>query len=248
MSQIVKEGFAQFSKRQQGGPLLENNDLKREQEDLKALHDVMEKRFARKYKLFYDNLDLIIKHQDEIIATPRYANIDAHYLISGGGCWVGSLATARQLVFAGSVFTFNLKLGTVLKAWKTEPFRCQCECGETAFVRSFAGSPLSGSCNSRAYCPKCKKLLPQVRDCSFGNYFWYLQDKMCEDIEMVVNDLTSRWSHAQEKFQQEIAKRKLRNSSAAIMFRGSEEFCSLETMLQELRLKDFNGSTKQKEA
>jgi hypothetical protein len=114
MSQIVREGFAQFCKRQKAGLLLIGEIQKQEKKDQEALLDVQEKRFERKYNLFYENLDLIMRHKDEIIATPRYANIDAHYLLEGGGCYVGRLCTSRQINIAGTLITFNLKLGTLL--------------------------------------------------------------------------------------------------------------------------------------
>lgn len=101
MSQIVREGFAQFCKRQKAGLLIVGEIQKQEKKDQEALLDVQEKRLERKYNLFYENLDLIMRHKDESIATPRYANIDAHYLLEGGGCYVGRLCTSRQINIAG---------------------------------------------------------------------------------------------------------------------------------------------------
>ena len=57
MSQIVREGFAQFCKRQKAGLLLIGEIQKQEKKDQEALLDVQEKRFERKYNLFYENLD-----------------------------------------------------------------------------------------------------------------------------------------------------------------------------------------------
>ena len=66
MSQIVREGFAQFCKRQKAGLLLVGEIQKQEKKDQEALLDVQEKRFERKYNLFYENLDLIMRHKDAI--------------------------------------------------------------------------------------------------------------------------------------------------------------------------------------
>ena len=85
MSEVVRESFVNFCKRQQAGLLVVGEIRKQEQKDKEALLDAQEKRFERKYNLFYENLDLIMRHKDEIIETPRYANIDAHHLQSQVG-------------------------------------------------------------------------------------------------------------------------------------------------------------------
>ena len=145
-----RETFVNFCNRQKADLKLISDQMgveKREQENLREL---MVKRSKRKSKLFYENLDLILRHRDEICATARYANIDAHYLIQGGGLYVGPLATARQFNFSGTLLNITLKLSTLLEIWNSEQFQIKCKCGDTAVIRSFSGSPLSGSSRATA--------------------------------------------------------------------------------------------------
>ena len=243
MSQIVREGFAQFCKRQKAGLLLIGEIQKQEKKDQEALLDVQEKRFERKYNLFYENLDLIMRHKDEIIATPRYANIDAHYLLEGGGCYVGRLSTARQINIAGTLITFNLKLGTLLKIWETGQFRVACRCGETAVIRRFVGSPLSGGSNASAICPKCKAEI-HVKNRSFGKYHFFAAGKLNEDIEMVVKNLIAKWTVAEVEYQKKVAEGNWLDPKIASDFKGDGEVCNIETLLQEFWQKELEEAIK----
>lgn len=89
MSQVVREGFAQFCKRQQEGISLATDAINQEESEQKLYFEWLEKRLDRKRKLLFDNLDLIMRHRDEIMKTPRYAQIDMHYALRGGGGLAG---------------------------------------------------------------------------------------------------------------------------------------------------------------
>ena len=243
MSGTIRESFVNFCKRQQAGLLLVGEIQKQEQKDQEALLDAQEKRFERKYNLFYENLDLIMRHKDEIIATPRYANIDAHYLLEGGGCYVGRLATSRQINIAGTLITFNLKLGTLLKIWETGQFRIACRCGNTAVIRRFVGTPLSGGSVASAICPKCKAEI-HVKHRSFGKYYFFAAEKLNEDIEMVVKNLIAKWTIAETEQQKKVAEGNWRDPKIASDLAGDGEICNLETLLQELWQKELEEATK----
>ena len=247
MSEVVRESFVNFCKRQQAGLLLVGEIQKQEQKDQEALLDAQEKRFKRRYDLFYENLDLIMRHKDEIIATPRYANIDAHYLLEGGGCYVGRLATSRQINIAGTLITFNLKLGTLLKIWETGQFRIACRCGDTAVIRHYVGSPLSGGSSATAICPKCKAKI-HVKNRSFGKYHFYVAGKLNEDIEMVVKNLIAKWTVAEVEYQKKVTEGNWRDPKIANELHGDGEICNLETMLQELMRGELGETTKATEA
>lgn len=242
MPEIIRESYADFCRRQQAGLLIVGDHQQKERDDQEALRDIHEKRFERKYNLFYENLGLIIKYKNEILATPRYANIDAHYLLEGGGLYVGNLHTVRQVNIAGTLITFNLKLGTLLKIWETDQFRVACGCGETAVIRHYVGSPLSGMSSATAICPKCKKEI-HVKHRSFGKYHFYLAGKLNEDIEMVVKNLIAKWTVAEAEHQKKVVEGKWLEPRIAQEFRGDGEICSLETMLQELRMKEFKEAS-----
>ena len=70
MAKHENKSFAEFCARQKAGLLLISEAEQQENDYQKALKEAQEKRFERKYQLFYDNLDLILCHRDEILATP----------------------------------------------------------------------------------------------------------------------------------------------------------------------------------
>ena len=78
MSKVIREGFAQFSKRQQEGVSLVTDAINQEDSEQKVYSEWLEKRQDRKRKLLYQELDLILRHKSEVLATPRYADIDVH--------------------------------------------------------------------------------------------------------------------------------------------------------------------------
>ena len=234
-----RESALDFFKRQSTGLKLISDEMEQEKKEQEELGEIRKKSIERKKKLFYDNLDLILRHKDEILTTPQYANIDVHYAVKGGGLYVGPLQTSTQFNIAGSVVTVNLRLATLLRIWETDQFRVDCECGSTAFIRSFTGSPLSGSSQATAFCSECKKET-HVRNRSFGKYYWFLQTKLSEDVETVARDFISKWILAEMVCEKKAAEGKTKDPKPGDEFRGDKQYCNLETMIQELKLKEFD--------
>ncbi|MBR5412174.1 MAG: hypothetical protein IK114_03900 [Fibrobacter sp.] len=238
-----RETFADFCKRQAEGLKLISDEMEQDDRELEELGKLREKRIERKKKLFYDNLDLILRHKDEILATPRYANIDAHYLLKGGGLYVGHLNMARQFNIAGNVVIINLRLASLFKIWGSDQFRVECECGTTTFIRGFAGSPLSGSSQASAICPKCKKIV-RVDNRSFGAYCGIVNAAYAEDIEKFAKALMTKWTLAEVEYEKKIVQGKsARWFTVGDAFKDDGEICELETMINELKLKEFEAST-----
>ena len=242
-----RETFVNFCNRQKADLKLISDQMgveKREQENLREL---MVKRSKRKSKLFYENLDLILRHRDEICATARYANIDAHYLIQGGGLYVGPLATARQFNFSGTLLNINLKLSTLLEIWNSEQFQIKCKCGDTAVIRSFSGSPLSGSSRATAICPNCKKEC-SVGNRSFGAYYGLMIKKIESDIEKVAKNIVAKWNLAEVTYDKKVVGGKAAKwSGIGSEFCGDGEICDLENMINELKMKEFETPIGEKE-
>ena len=233
------ESFVSMCKRQAAGLKLISDEKEKERKEQEELHELQEKRFERKKKLLFDNLDLIMRHRDEILATPRYANIDAHYAIKGGGLYVGPLHTSRAFNIAGSIVRVGLRLATLLHIWETDQFRVDCKCGSTALIRSFSGSPLSGSSRATAYCPECKQET-HVSNRSFGNYFWYLQKNLSEDVETVARHVIAKWTLAEAEHEKKVTEGKYNDPRPGDDFHGDGTPCNLETMINELKLKEFD--------
>ena len=245
-SDIHPEPFASMCKRQAASLKLISDDMEQERRDQEELAKLQEKRFERKKKLLRDNLDLILRHREEILATPRYRNIDVHYAIEGGGCYIGPLLTARQLNFAGTLVNINFKLGKLLEVWDTNQFKVECKCGGTAVVCNFSGSPLSGVSVATAFCPKCKEEIHGIRNRRFGDYYGPMRVKFDECIEMVAKDFVAKWTLAEAEYAKKVAEGKsTRWSRAESGFHGDGKSCDLETMINELKLGAFEGQTYQ---
>lgn len=234
-----RESAPDFFKRQSTGLKLISDEMEQEKKEQEELGEIRKRSIERKKKLFYDNLNLILRHKDEILTTPQYANIDVHYAVKGGGLYVGPLQTSTQFNIAGSVVTVNLRLATLLRIWETDQFRVDCECGSTAFIRSFTGSPLSGSSQATAFCPECKKET-HVRNRNFGKYYWFLQTKLSEDVETVARDFIGKWTLAEMEYEKVAAEGKTKDPRPGSEFYGDRQYCNLETMIQELKLKEFD--------
>ena len=201
------ESAQEFFKRQAAGLKLISDEMEQESREQEEMRKLQEKSLERKKKLLFDNLDLIMRHRDEILATPRYANIDAHYAIKGGGLYVGPLQTSRAFNIAGSIVRVGLRLATLLRVWETDQFKVECKCGGTAVIRSFTGSPLSGGSQATAVCPKCKKEI-HVKNRSFGGYYGLLRIKFDRDIEMVARNIAAKWTLAEANYNKEVAEGK----------------------------------------
>lgn len=236
------ESFVSMCKRQAAGLKLISDEMEKERKEQEELHELQEKRFERKKKLLFDNLDLIMRHRDEILATPRYANIDIHYAIKGGGLYVGPLHTSRAFNIAGSIVRVGLRLATLLRIWETDQFKVECKCGSTAVIRSFTGSPLSGSSRATAYCPECKQEI-RVKNRSFGQYFWFLQTSLSEDVETVAKSIIAKWTLAEAEYEKKVEKGNYKDPRPGAEFHGDGKYCDLETMINELKMKEFDFST-----
>jgi hypothetical protein len=236
------ESALEFFKRQATGLKLISDEMEQESKEQEELRKLQEKSLERKKKLLFDNLDLIMRHRDEILATPRYANIDAHYAIKGGGLYVGPLSTSKAFNIAGSIVRVNLRLATLLRIWETDQFRVGCKCGGTALIRSFTGSPLSGSSRATAYCPECKQEA-HVANRSFGGYFWYLQTKLNEETEKVAKAIITKWTLAETEYEKKVEKGNYKDPRPGAEFHGDSEYCDLETMINNLKMKEIDFST-----
>ena len=235
-----KESFTAMCKREATDLKLVSGEMKQEEKEQQEMRELQKKRFERKKKLLFDNLDLIMRHREEILATPRYANIDAHYAIKGGGLYIGQVTTLRRPSFAGTTLDIGLKLGTLLRIWDTDQFKVECRCGGTAVIRSFSGSPLSGASQATAYCPQCKKEI-RIGNRSFGKYYGIVKSDYDEDIEKFAKEFIAKWNLAEVEYEKKLAQGcSARWSRVGEWLRGDGEFCNLETMINELKMKEFS--------
>ena len=83
MAVKIQEGFALFSKRMDAKVYIESDDEAIDNMESQRILEIKKERDERKRKLLFDNLDLIMRHRDEILKTPRYARVDAHYALRG---------------------------------------------------------------------------------------------------------------------------------------------------------------------
>lgn len=236
---IQPKSFATMCKRQAAGLMLTSDDMQQNAKELEEIEKLQEKRYERKKKLLFDNLDLILRHKDEILATPRYANIDVHYAIKGGGCYIGPISTSRHLYFAGSPLDIGFKLSTLLEIWDTDQFKIECKCGGTAVIHYFSGSPLSGGSVATAVCSKCKEQIHGIRSRRFGNYMRIILDKRNEETEKVMKSIIAKWAQAEAEYQKKVAEGICSNPSLGNELSGEGASCNLETMINELKLKEF---------
>ena len=242
MAEILRETFADFCKRQRENILLDTDEKKRENNFQEKLKEIHIKRYAHKRDLFIENLGLIMKHRDEIINTPRYAGIDAHYMIEGGGAYIGPCRTQRQINVEGTLVTFNLKLSSLLKIWGTEQFRVKCDCGNMGVITYFAGSPLSGCSVASGICPYCGKDFHNIRGRNFLRYAGIVQNALANDCQIVTRSLIQKYTEAEIECDKKNREGNWKNPMPMNFFHGDGEICSLETMIQELKLSDFKKS------
>jgi len=239
--EIHPGSFASLYKRHNAGLTLVSHDMEQEKREQEELAKIYETRSERKKKLLFDNLDLIFRHKDEILETPRYANIDVHYAIKAGGCYIGPISTSKHYHFAGTLVNINLKLGTLLELWENEQFKISCKCGGTAVIHYFSGSPLSGASIAAAICPKCKEIIHNIRNRGFGNYTGLLLTKLYANTEKVAKSITAKWKLAESEYGKKVAERKAPIwYGMGAEFHGDGESCNLETMINELKLKEFD--------
>lgn len=234
-----RESFVDFCKREAAGLRLESDEMEQENREQEELNALQKRCSERKCALLYNNLDLILRHREEIIATPRYADIDVHYAIKGDGLYVGHLSAVRHFNFVGTLVSIGLKLSSLLEIWDNELFKVECECGDTAVIRSFSGSPLSGESMATAICPKCKREI-RVKNRSFGGYCGLMSIGHERDIEKVVKSIIAKWTLAEVAYEKNAAEGKdAKWRKAGRELHDDGEACNLETMINELKLKEF---------
>ncbi len=215
MAVKIQEGFALFSRRMDAKAYIESEDESLDNMESQKILEINKGRDERKRKLLFDNLDLILRHRDEIMNTPRYAKIDAHYALRGGGAYIGPIAMRRRFSAAGVPVTVNITLGALLGIWDTATYKVDCSCGNTAYIRSFGGSPLTGMSVAGAVCPHCKNEIHGIRSRPFGDY-----------VRQVRNALDSEEAAVSQAF-------------TSGVFGKVSELCSLEKMISELKLREY---------
>ncbi len=95
-------------------------------------------RRKRRYALLLENLSLLFEYRRQIENLPKYANTPIEFL---------SLGFAYR----------QLDLRHLFLLWDNPSFQTLCDCGNTAVVTSFGGSPFSGLFSATAICPHCQK-------------------------------------------------------------------------------------------
>ena len=171
MAVKIQEGFALFSRRMDAKTYIEGEDESLDNMESQKILEINKERDERKRKLLFDNLDLIMRHRDEIMNMPRYAKIDAHYALRGGGAYIGPIAMRRRFSAAGVPVTVNITLGALLGIWDTATYKVDCSCGNTAYIRSFGGSPLTGMSVAGA-------IFHGIRSRPFGDYVRQVQNAL----------------------------------------------------------------------
>ena len=129
MAVKIQEGFALFSKRMDAKAFIEGEDESLDNMESQKMVETNKERDERKRKLLFDNLDLIMRHRDEIMKTPRYAKIDVHYALRGGGAYIGPIAMQRRFSAAGVPVTVGITLGSLLGIWGAATYKVNCGCG-----------------------------------------------------------------------------------------------------------------------
>lgn len=240
MSQIIHDSSARFDMLQLEGLPLVAEAIKQEEMEQKELLDLQEKRFARKRKLLFDCLGMLVRHRDEIFATPRYANIDVHYIFEDSA----KVRTSCEFNFCGAPVSINLRLATLLKIWNSELFNVECECGATAVIYKFVDSSSSGSCVASALCPCCKKEIHDIKCRLFSDYVHVVNNFFIEDMTAVAKNFLAKWRLAKKVFQEKVENgQNGRKLQTADKLYGDSDLCSLEIMIQELQLKEFEEAS-----
>lgn len=240
MSLDTSKPLAQAGKLTQEGIPLIAEALKQEKEEQKELLDLREKRFARKRKLLLESLGMLIRHKDEIYANPRYANIDVHYIFED----FAKVRTSCEFVFCGAPVSINLRLATLLKIWNNDQFKIKCECGATAVIYKFQEVPSSNSGVATALCPCCKKEINNIKSTPFSEYVHTVNNFFSEDMTAVAKNFLAKWRLAKKVFQEKIKNgQNGRKLQTADKIYGDSDLCSLEAMIQELQLKEFEEAS-----
>ena len=243
MSLENRELKDQISKLQQEGIPFVAEALAQEKEEQKEILELQEKRFSRKRKLLLDALGMILRHKDEIIATPRYANIDVHYVLEGFSDST-KLRTRCEFSFCGAPVSINMRLVTLLKIWDDEEFKTKCDCGAPAVLYKFKDNSSSGSSTVSAFCPCCKKEFQVVMNTPPSYFAHTINKSFNEDMTAVAKNFLSKWRLAKKVFPENTKnEQNSRKQQTADRLYGDNELCNLETMIQELQLKEFEEAS-----
>lgn len=240
MSQVTNESLAKFGKLLQEGIPLIAEAIKHEEDEQKELFEWQERRFTRKRKLLLESLGMILRHKDEIISTPRYANIDVHFIFDDSA----KVRTSCEFNFCGAPVSINLRLATLLKIWDNEQFKIECDCGADAIIYKFKSSSPSDDCVATALCPCCKKEIHNIKSVPPSDYVHIVNNFFIDDMTAVARNFLAKWRLAKKVFQEKIKNgQNGRKLQTADKLYGDSDLCSLETMIQELQLKEFEEAS-----
>ncbi len=107
----------------------------------------------REFQLFSQNIDLILKHEQAILACSNYFFCSLPFAYSS---WLYCSGDGQ------------LFLGYLLLAWKTDIFIEQCpDCNQKVVITSFTGSPLTGSNGWTGICCTCQQIINGKHSAAF---------------------------------------------------------------------------------
>ena len=124
-----------------------SSDLADYNAEEREFQDIYRHRIERRRKMFLAHLNVLWKYRETIRQDDRYRKVPIDFLY--------------RILSSNPV---SLSFGALLELWKSPMFQSKCDCGETAFIVNFCGSPLSGSYRASVLCPHCGK------DFAVGNY------------------------------------------------------------------------------
>ncbi len=118
-------------------PSSDLDDYHAEEREFQAIY---RRRIERRRKMFLAHLNALWKYRETIRQDDRYRKVPIDFLY--------------RILSSNPV---SLSFGALLELWKSPMFQSKCDCGETAFIVNFCGSPLSGSYRASVLCPHCGK-------------------------------------------------------------------------------------------
>ncbi len=116
------------------------NDLAEYDAEDRELENVYGRRIERRRTMFLAHLDVLWKYREEIRKDDRYRKVPIDFLYR---------------ILSGA--PVPVSIGALFGLWNDPMFQSKCDCGETGFVVSFCGSPLSGCYGAHILCPHCGK-------------------------------------------------------------------------------------------
>ena len=70
-----------------------------------------------------------------------------------------------------------------------------------------------------------------------------MQTKLSEDIETVARHFIAKWTLAEAEYEKKVKKGNYKDPRPGAEFHGDSEYCDLETMINELKMKEIDFST-----